>query len=378
MCAHREPAYGREPWRCGSGECAGSGTACPGLRESESSARSCDHPASLPPDDRGRAGLRSGHVGLHRGVANPESGHMNKFFGLIIAIAIVLGPLPSAGLAAAGSPASAPVPAPGVDPPAGLDAVAISPDGKLVAAGSADGQIHIWDEATGALLRTLPGHASAATAVAFAPDGKSLASAGRDSVIRLWDVGSGQQIRQFDGHEQPALSLAFSSDGASLASGGEDTRILIWNTAGGLRTVLRGHLDSVSAVAFSADGRTLRERQRRRSHQAVGPRFGNGSRDAARARRTRDRRVDQPGWAIDRQHRRGRHRQSVGRRIGRAAAADARREPQPWGGIQPGREHDCQRRRQSYRALERRDRAAYPDPGRAPGPGYRRRVPQRR
>ena len=66
-------------------------------------------------------------------------------------------------------------------------AVAFSPDGRLVASGSSDRTVKLWDPATGAVRRTLEGHSDSIMAVAFSPDGRLVASGSRDKTVRLWD-----------------------------------------------------------------------------------------------------------------------------------------------------------------------------------------------
>jgi WD40 repeat protein len=66
--------------------------------------------------------------------------------------------------------------------------VAFSPDGKILAAGSSDGSITLWDSASGDLLRSIPAHARAVTALEFSPDGHWLASGSLDASVRLWEV----------------------------------------------------------------------------------------------------------------------------------------------------------------------------------------------
>ena len=69
-----------------------------------------------------------------------------------------------------------------------VNAVAFSPDGKLVASASDDCTVRLWDAATGAALQTLEGHSEDVYAVAFSPDGKLVASASFDCTVRLWKV----------------------------------------------------------------------------------------------------------------------------------------------------------------------------------------------
>lgn len=72
----------------------------------------------------------------------------------------------------------------------GVTSVAISPDGALVAAGSLDTVVRIWDIATGTLLERLRGHSDSVYSVAFTPDGKGIVSGSLDKTLKYWDVSN--------------------------------------------------------------------------------------------------------------------------------------------------------------------------------------------
>jgi WD40 repeat protein len=141
-------------------------------------------------------------------------------------------------------------------------AAALSPDGRLLAAGGNDHRVYLWDAHTGERLAVLEGHALPLYALAFSPDGRTLASAGGVSgmpaEVKLWDVAGRRERASLPGDGGWVRGLAFSPDGRTLATGCGDGSVRLWDVAGArLRRRLAGHTDTVYGLAFSPDGRTL-------------------------------------------------------------------------------------------------------------------------
>ncbi|MBI3862822.1 MAG: Gfo/Idh/MocA family oxidoreductase [Planctomycetia bacterium] len=148
-------------------------------------------------------------------------------------------------------------------------AVAISPDGRLIAVGTGDadrptkkGVVRLFD-AEGNQRAVLDGHTRIVSAVAFSPDGRMLATGSADESIKLWEVDTGRELRVLEGHSRPVNSLAFIGGGKWLASvcggravGGNELKL--WDVSNGkdLATV-EAHEGRINQLALSVDEKLL-------------------------------------------------------------------------------------------------------------------------
>jgi WD40 repeat protein len=102
-------------------------------------------------------------------------------------------------------------------------------DGKILASGSADNTIKVWDTATGEQKRTIQGLTKEVTSITFVADTpRAIISAG-DNNVRLYNTDSGGNERNFGGATGFLYSAAASADGKLVVGGGQDGVLRLWN-----------------------------------------------------------------------------------------------------------------------------------------------------
>ncbi|HLH28834.1 MAG TPA: hypothetical protein VKW77_07945, partial [Acidimicrobiales bacterium] len=111
-------------------------------------------------------------------------------------------------------------------PPVTVSALALSPDGGRVLAGSANGMVTVWTAETGEAGPGVTGHAGSVTSAAVSPDGAVLATGGADAQVRLASAKDGSTIRVLTGHRGRVSAVAFVPGG--LISSGSDGSVRFW------------------------------------------------------------------------------------------------------------------------------------------------------
>jgi hypothetical protein len=137
-----------------------------------------------------------------------------------------------------------------------VNALAFSPDGKVLATASYDQTAALWDVATGAELRRLRGHEGYVAGVAWRPDGRLLATASWDKTVRFLDAATGAEVGRLPAGRYGLTRVEFSPDGRWLAVACHDGKTHLWEVATG-QELFCCPSASGFALAFSPDGRAL-------------------------------------------------------------------------------------------------------------------------
>src|SRR5687768_11301903 len=175
---------------------------------------------------------------------------------LAASLAAAAAPLAAQGIPQLGPSRTFDLPADSqVGEPSVVTAVAVSPDGRLIAAAGDDHLVHLWSLADSRHIQTFRGHVDWIRSLSFSMDGTRLASGGDDHRICLWDIPGGKLSRSIGGNERAIYCVRYSPDGRTLATVGFDRQLKLYEAAtGDLATVLACPGADMRAVTFSDNG----------------------------------------------------------------------------------------------------------------------------
>jgi WD40 repeat protein len=133
-----------------------------------------------------------------------------------------------------------------------------SPDGRFLAAASADQTVRIWDLSTGQMIGGLK-HPASVTCISWSPNGELLATGGGsgDHVVRVWDLTNKKVVRFFRSHVGIVRDLSWSPDGKRLASCSEDGQLRLLEITRAIDEGWRSDSRSLNGLAWLPDSTTL-------------------------------------------------------------------------------------------------------------------------
>ncbi len=138
-----------------------------------------------------------------------------------------------------------------------VSSIAIAPNGKMIASGSVDLTVKIWDTATKECLASMEGHDGEVKALAFSPDGKFLASGEMYKKVKIWDTATHKETTMYTDIEGAVTGLVYSVDGKRLFGSSKDSFARVW-TIGSLADAKKlAHSYPVNGIAISPDGKLL-------------------------------------------------------------------------------------------------------------------------
>jgi len=120
----------------------------------------------------------------------------------------------------------------------------------MLASGSYDETVCIWDVKTGMCLKSLPAHSDPVTAVDFSRDGTLIVSSSYDGICRIWDAATGQCLKTLIGEDNPPVShVRFSPNGKFILVSTLDSKVRLWNySVGRVAKTYQGHQNSKHAI----------------------------------------------------------------------------------------------------------------------------------
>ena len=136
--------------------------------------------------------------------------------------------------------------------------MAFSPDGKVIAYPTMEGEVKIFDLEAGKEIKTLKASEKMSVCVAYSPDGKYLACGNKDGFFKVWNTSDYSEKWNIEAHNRPVLSIQFSPENLWILTGSRDNRVRVWDVVTGKAIIETEKANAnVKSIAFSPDGKQI-------------------------------------------------------------------------------------------------------------------------
>jgi WD40 repeat protein len=139
-----------------------------------------------------------------------------------------------------------------------ISTLVFSPNGKMLATGSWDNTVYLWDTTTGEIIRPLHGHSRPILYLSFSSNNKLIAASSYDGTIRIWDSASGNIVKVIESNTNLISTMTFSQDSSMFAAGYLNDKVYIWDTTSWKTTKTLDYPQKLAvALSFSTDNKVL-------------------------------------------------------------------------------------------------------------------------
>jgi WD40 repeat protein len=146
-----------------------------------------------------------------------------------------------------------------IKPASKINAIALSPDGNILAGAGENGTLYLWDVKNNYAVKEIPKFGNPLTSVEFGPEGRRIVTGDNVGVVKIYDNQAGMVIRTLSGHTSGIEQIRFNHGGTFMATASKDKTVRLWNMSNLKEQpiVLSDHKDWVWSATFTPDDEQL-------------------------------------------------------------------------------------------------------------------------